>query len=334
MISIKNMAAAPCLLIVSLALASFAPAQSDRDLEQLLKSLEQLADKRTRDKDNAFRQVHNTVREAAASGGAAVNAFTEAYRNIELAGRTAQASEFQSWRENNRGVLNSNEFRTAAQLHAEYIALSLQRAQSDKPEDFVQPSFAYLRKLEEAWSKLFNRQERPSALQNQLLRPNFREGLMAKNWNLAPFLTNLNEWEFSPGNAEGILEKNIRPHLRKAGDAKLLDTWDWQMKFEEAQFPQRDRSHAWEMFQSRRIPELRMRQAMDKAALGQQLAAARDAVEILGKFPEHPSFDEWVRNVRSWLETARNKPAPPTPATAPPETGQPDESGPANPEQE
>lgn len=281
-------------------------AQSNRDLDLLLERLEKLAEQRSSNKDAQLRKVLPNVQRAASSGPNAVSAVTDGYRSIEFAGRPA--SDFVSWRDQNKATLNSNEFRAAAQLHAEYLSITLQRAASEKPEDFVRPSLEYLDKLSNAWSSLFSRQENTPQLQNAMLRTSVRDGVLAKLWELAPFLPDLRNWEFVPGNAEGILDKNIRPFLREQKDSRLVETWDWQMKFEESQFKPRDRSHAVEMFQTRRIPDLKMRQAADRAALGDPVQAARQGVEVLTQFPAHPGFDDWVASVRGWLEEARKNP--------------------------
>jgi hypothetical protein len=306
------------LLLLIAGMAGSATAQTNRELDELLKKLEQLAETRAQSKDAALRKILPEVEKAASTGGYSVGAYADAYRSIELAGRTALAADFAAWRETNRDVLNSNDFRAAAQLHAEYLVLTLKRSNSEKPEEFIQPSLDYLKSLEDAWSKVFSRQDKPSPMQKQLLEGNVREGLMAKHWDLAAFLPDLRDWEFVPGNAEGILDKNIRPLLRKENDKRIVDTWDWQMKFEESKFSPRDRSHAVEMFKNRRLPALKMRQAEDRAATGDPLRAARDAVVVLTQHPEHPSFDQWVENVRKWLDAARKLPAE-TPTDAPPE---------------
>jgi hypothetical protein len=167
----------------------------------------------------------------------------------------------------------------------------------------------YLQALAEAEARVFERQDSIPRMQTQLLQTSVRDGLFAKYWNLAPFFTGLEKWEWSPGNIEGILEKNIRPSLREAKDKSLTETWVWQLRQEEERFPASDDSFAAEQFRTRRLPELRMRQAADWHLLGDTLPAAREGLKVLDAFPEHPSFEAWLKSTRSWIEALGN-PAP------------------------
>lgn len=302
------------------------PAQQTQELQKLLEAVEDLAAKRSQQKEAGLRSVLNEIQTDAASGSSAVNSYTEAYKNVELAGKSAQAKELQEWKNLNRDQLNSPAFRSAAQLQMQYLALSLRRANSKKPEDFLEPSVDYLKELD-ASLKERARSGQGNRFVAEVMDNDLRNSLIAKERNLAPFFSDVQNWEWVPGNAAGILDKNIRPLFRKNKDPRLVESWDWQISMEEIAFQGNDRSHRSEAFRARRIPELRMQQAADLAFLGRPTQAAQQALGVMSQFPDHPEFDSWVDQTRGWLKESLSSPSDENPT--PPEPSQ-DSSEPSN----
>lgn len=254
-----------------------------------------------------MRQVLDTVETAAKSPQAAGQAYISAYKNVKLAGKVTQAKDSQDWNEKNKDWLHSREFQRAAQLNLEYLALTLRRAASQKPLDFIEPSISYLKTLADAEKTLFNSQEKISPAQKELLSGSVKTSLFAEDWKLAPFLQDVPDWEWSPGNVEGILEKNIRKAYREKKDHRLLETWDFQLAMEQARFADVRKTHELENFRLVRVPTLQIRKATDRALLGETNQAAADAMKILAANQEHPSFETWVGTIRKWLDTKEEK---------------------------
>ncbi len=291
---------------------------------KMLEQLDKLAKDRSQKKTTGLKSVTTMVEQAGANQQAAIQAYTDAYRDVELAGKVTQAQDLQAWKDKNSELFIGKEFRGAVQLHLQYLALTLKRSASKQPADFVAPSIAYLKELA-AWeaestkaAELAQQMQavqqpgakkqggqksggKPTNQASQILKDSVANSLFAKAWKLAPFLSGLQGWELSPGNAEGIFEQNIRAVYREKKDPKILETWDWQIQMEEAKLANTKKAHALETFRTRKLPELYMRKAADQAKIGQPVAAAAEAMKILNANIEHPSFEKWVKIARQWL---------------------------------
>lgn len=299
------------------------PPPAGSQAAKLLDQLDKMAKDRSKKKDSSVKQLLSLVERSAANPQEAMQAYMEAYRDVELAGKVSQAQDWQAWKDKNSELFVTKEFRGALQLHLQYMLLTIKRAQSKEPADFVVPSIAYLKELA-AWeiesSKAAEVNELMQAAQAQggkkaggpkgggkgnggaqILKESVANSVFAKAWNLAPFISGLQGWEMTPSNAEGILEQNIRAVYRPKKDPKILETWDWQIQMEEARLENAKKTHLKETFRTRRLPELEMKKGADRAKIGQPVEAASDAMKILSNNMDHPSFEKWVKIARQWL---------------------------------
>lgn len=307
-----------------LLLATFvATSWGSPEVDKLKAEFEALFERRALQKQSERRSVMEQVQNAARTPAGASSAYADAYRTVQFAGKTGEAAQFAEWRKNNDSMLNSIPFRTAAQIHLTYLVLTLQRAGSDKPEDFVEPSFQYLKNLMEAKRQL-DRQADSSKQQNELLQQGVDRGIFARAWRLEPFMAGIKNWEMAPANIEGILNNNIRPVYREQKNPALLETWDWQIKLEEEEMRNIRSEHQREVFQNERRPRLLFSKAREHAALGQTMGAVTESMSILRANPSHPDFDKWAEQIRTWLaELAAPKEEPVAPAAVEEETGEP-----------
>lgn len=286
-------------------------AQPTNDPDRLLERLEKLAEQREQRRQSGLTQVLRLIDQAAASPTSAGQAYIEAYRQTALTGESAPAAAFAAWRDKNSSWLNSREFRAAAQLHLQYLALTLRRGQSDDPAAFLQPSRNHLENLADAHRNLFSRQENPSQAQRQLLQGNVRESIFAQQWSLAPFFREIKDWEWSAGNFGGIAEKNLRAYHRANQNAEVLAVWDWQIRLEQDLATSSRRGGGDEEFSTQRLPTLRMQRAADAAAIGRPGDAVQEALRILSdpNLQEHTDYEKWVTMTREWIEAMRRSPA-------------------------
>jgi hypothetical protein len=297
-----------CALLLTLP----AQAQTPNDPSRLLEQLEKLAEQREQRRQSGLTQVLRLIEQAAASPNAAGQAYIDAYRQTELVGESAPAAAFAEWRDKNSSWVNSREFRTAAQLHLQYLHLTLRRGMSDDPSAFLQASKNHLQNLAEAQRSLFSRQDRPNQAQRQLLQNNLRESIFAKNWNLAPFFRQIPDWEWNPGNFAGIAEKNLRSYHRANQDPEILQVWDWQIQLEQDLATAGRRSGQDDEFLTLRFPSLRMDRAADTAAIGRPTEAVQEGLRILAdnRYQEHPDYEKWVDMTRGWIKAMKPIPAP------------------------
>jgi hypothetical protein len=225
-----------------------------------------------------------------------------------LAGKVGQSGEFSEWQKKNSEWLSNPDFRAAVQLHLQYLALSMERAASDRPEDFLVPSRGHLEAVADL-QRRFTTSNPPNQARD-VLQMGIKGSLFTQAWQLKPFLKIEGAWADSPGQVEEILQQNIRPILRKQRSADLPATWDWQIQYETDLLVRERRQHVRDQFDNVRRPALLFQQAQARAELGQTARAAADGIKILQAHPAHPEFDSWVEEVSEWLEKAPPKTLP------------------------
>lgn len=309
------------ILIVVLLAACFSPgllAQQAVDPEAIRKEMEKLAAARERAQDRRRQEVLRQVTEAAATPVSAGRFYEQAVRATRFTGRRAQLQDFAEWRKQN-DWLGSSEFRAAAQLHLAYLVLTLRRAASDEPEVFVRPSRDYLEDYRQIQSRQFSRQDRAPREQRELLNSAVDGSVISEWLQIAPLIADIEDWEIVPGNFRGILEKNIRKHLREQADPALLQTWDYQIAIETENASDERLEYEREQFDYVRLPQLHFAKARDMLALGETQGALRNILRLMANYPEHGDFDQWAAAVESALaemepetvEVEETTPAPP-----------------------
>jgi len=291
------------LAVSLILLASFlTTGWSDPQVEKLKAEFEALFERRQSQKQSERRSLLEQIQSAARSPAGASSAYADAVRTVQFSGATGEAAQFAEWRKKHDSMLNSVPFRTVAQLHLNYLFLTMQRAGSDQPEDFVEPSFQYLKNLMDARHRQLDRQTDVPRQQTELLQQGVERGVFARAWRLEPFLAGIKNWEMAPGNIEGILNNNIRHFYREEKNPALLETWAWQIKLEEEQIRNVRSEHQRQIFQNERRPQLLFAKARDRAALGQIAGAVTESMGILRANPAHPDFEEWAAEIRKWLD--------------------------------
>jgi hypothetical protein len=300
-------------LLLLMPLVSFAQnAPTPAEADKIRNELEILLRQRNEVKERARAEIIDNFRKAAESSGGARSIFEEAIRDTQFAGRSGQLQDMVDWRKKNEDWLRSPEFAAALQLHLDYLALTLQRASGADEMELAKRSKAYLDRLLEAEKRHFSGQGRPPREQADLLNAPVTNGVIAKQRGLDPFLTGIpgNAWELSAGNAQGILEKNIRKTLRDKKDPALMDTWDFQIAFEQESANSSRLRHNQQTFQAQRLPSLQASRAKDLILLGQSGNALLVYLDLIRKNPQHPEFESWVSSALELLPQEAS-PAPP-----------------------
>jgi len=276
-------------IICSGVLPAADPGLIRQELEYLLKQRREL-------KERAREEMAAMFEKAAESRGAAMNLYEEAIKETLFAGRSGQLQDMVEWRRKNDAWLKSQEFDAALRLHLKYLALTIKRAGSDQPDQFVAPSTKYLEELLAADKRFFAAQDKAPKEQTDLLSAPLTNSPIVRQRQLAPFLTGVagKEWEMVPGNVEGILNNNIRRVLREAGNPMLLETWDYQVRYEQERSTADRLRLTTAEFENLRLPTLNALKAEDMIQLGQQQEALEIYLKLIRNYANHPSFEAWV----------------------------------------
>lgn len=282
------------------------------------------------------------------ASGAAGNYVLDCMRKVEYEGKDGGNAQFTEWKKKNRGMFSDRNFERASDLYLRYLALTLRRA-TLKTAEPVQPEIlAYLELLNSQKdlvanvmrddnqikmtvydqkegkvtgqiigsiedTKLASAQNARTFVQD-LLNQNVNAGLVAQALKLEGLLDQIPDWEMRPGDFAGILDKNVRPVLREKKDPKLLATWDYEISFTAAVVDLKHNERDKEKFRRETYPRLIWKKAADAELLGLKNRALNIRLDIAQKYPEHPDFDAWSKQIETALATLKKDvPAAPSP---------------------
>lgn len=321
------------IFAVSLILAtSRIPAQQDVppvDAGTILRDLEQLEQKQQAALQAARTTAVSQIKQAASSPTNATSLYESAIQATQFDGVRGQGAAFADWKKSKAALLRTKEMQTVLLLHLKYLALSLERKDSEKPEAFVAPSLAYAVEVAGA-DDLFLKQgqyireqaakdkdgvavQREAVkLKDELLGKSLADSIFVKWLRLGPSLPKGEDWELTPGNIAGILEKNVRPVLREAKNPQLIDTWEFEMKVLADRITFGRLEHQADEFNTVTRPRLQFSRANDMIAIGQKNRGINEIYTMVKTYPQHADFGKWVQRLRELLQ-----PAPAAPAAEP-----------------
>lgn len=287
-----------------------APAPTPFDPEQLRLQVEALLQLRAQAKATTRAAAIAEIQKRAQSGNGAVNFFESAYAQMNFAGKTSGGQAKVDWTKANADMLNSPEFKAATQLYLQYLALTIERAGSKKPLDFVAPSVKYIQDYTAENTKLFSK-GKASDEQKKMLTMPLKESTIVRANELQSLVKDLPDWEMVPGNLDGIFEKNIFGPLRNAKDPRLMDAWKLRIEIaDKATSAQKLDSRKGD-FVNTQFPNWRFARAEDLLILGNKQEAITEMYLLLQHYPNHPAFEKWGQRL---LEILKPDPTPsPTP---------------------
>lgn len=327
----------PALFAVSL---SAAHAQQDAppvNADAILQELQQIEQQQKQALLSARQSAMSQIKLGASSGSAAADLYERAVEDIQFEGTRNKGGAFADWKAGKAALLRTKEVQAALMLHLRYLAMSMERKASDKPELFVPPSLAYVNELVGV-DALFIKQAQSAAqpansdrdreqqaldresikLKDELLGKSIADSVFVKWLRLGSSLPKGEDWELNPGNLSGILEKNVRMPLRQAKNPTLLATYEQEMKFLADRVTSTRREHDATEFNTILRPRLQLARANDMAELGQKNRAVNEIFLLVKTYPQHPDFGKWLQRLRELLTPAApaETPAAETPAPA------------------
>jgi len=318
----------PALLAVSLTVAR---AQQDAvpvNADAILHELDQIEQQQKQALNSARQSALNQIKMAASSGVKAADLYENAVEEIQFEGIKNKGAAFADWKSGKAAMLRTNEAQAALMLHLRYLAMAMERKASDKPELFVQPSLTYVNDLAAADTRFIKlalstaqpasserEKEQQAAdreaikLKDELLGKALTDSVFVKWLRLGPSLPKDDDWELTPGNLSGILDKNVRAELRAAKNPVLISTYELEMKFLADRVTSTRRDHDADEFNTITRPRLQLARANDMAELGQKNRAVTEIVLLIKTYPQHPDFAKWLKRVRELLTAAAAAPA-------------------------
>jgi hypothetical protein len=294
---------AGCCFFVSVAVqgAEDGPAV---DPDAILAELKAIKDGRNQTLQQALTQAINSIRELASTPANAGRAYMDAYKAVEFDGKPNGAARFAEWRKDKSDLLSTREFQTAAQLHLNYLLLSLQHvADPDNPAQ-IPAVVAYVNEYSEADRSTKGGLKKSDEAKNLLEKP-VQDGVFAKAFQVSGLLAGQKDWEKAAGNLESILNNSVRAPLRAKNDPRLLETWDLQINLEKNSPTVMATDLSQTNFATIRLPQLQWKKATDAAALGQNASALLVMMEMIRKYPAHPDRGQWIEQATSLAQTLK-----------------------------
>ena len=305
------------------------------DIGQMLQQLRQLrettATKTKADKQKAIQEVAS----AAASGESAVNAWEKAVMATQFDGVAKEQSAFKAWRDGEGEALKEAEAKNAARLYFQYLALTLQRSSGTPVKDLIPALVNYAKDLQADQAGMDNlddtikrEKERADAKRGNPRKTNDAEvkkmhdsiltkalgGSVPVQWLKLGEWVNVDKWEGTPSNLDGIYEKTILPEWRTQKDQRVLEYWDLRIKREGDSAAKSKLEFEHDKFLTQKMPALLWKKAVDMAAVGMKNRAATEMFTLIRKYPSHPDATAWMTQLEGLLLPAAAVPVAPAPA--------------------
>jgi hypothetical protein len=299
------------VLLLIAALSAYAAPQDGPpvDVDSVLRELAALEDKQKQTNQQALASAINTLRPGSGGGASASTLYQSAVEATRFEGLPDKPSAFIDWKKQNSDLLRSSEMQTALGLHIRYLLLSIQRSQAKDVKEFVQPSLDYVDDLKRFLETLNKLDKVPDPIKD-LMNKGINDSVFTKWLRLGPWLPGNKDWEASPGNLAGILEKNVRIVLREEKSPRVIDTWDYEMQFEADRVTIGRLAHAADSFNTINRPKMQFSRAIDMILIGQKNRGTSEILALVRTYPQHPDFGNWVARLKELLKPEDPAPAP------------------------
>lgn len=280
------------------------------------------------------------IRAAANSPTAADALYQQAIEAMQFDGIKNKGGNFAEWKNSKAALLRSKEMQAILNFHLRYLALSLERFGSDKPELFAQPAYDYAKELvayDSRFLKLAQKGPDPQSqhdkdeaalnkeilnAKKELLGQSLTESVFVKWLRLDAFLPKGDDWELKPGDISGILDKDVRSVFRKAKDPRLIETWEYEMQVKADRVTATRLDHDAADFNTVTRPQMQFSRANDMILIGQKNRGIAEIYSMIKTYPTHADFSQWVQRLRELLKSSAPAPAAspaadsPAPATS------------------
>lgn len=301
------------------------------NVQNILRELDQIEAQQKASLQSTKQATMAKLKAASNSGQAAAALYVEAVEAVSFEGKKGKAGQFANWKDSASDAVRSKEMQTVLMMHLKYIVLSIERRMTDKPELFAPPSLAYAVELYNAEALFFKMGSKAESMQierergikqstqdqetmsnlkkvvelkKEFMDKSIADSVFTKWLRMGAWFPKGDDWEMVPGNISGILEKNVRPFLRKAKNPQVIDTWEFEMKVMADRATANGLDHQVTEFNTVTRPRLQLSRANEMAEIGQTNRAISEVYSMIKTYPQHPDFGKWVQRLRELIKTA------------------------------
>lgn len=277
------------------------------DKAAVLKELDKL-EQTHRDKiSTEQKSIGDLLAKALASDKALMDLYEEAVFATKFEGAKRDNADFKKWKNTQDDTLDSDDFKAALQLHANYLSLTFRRANGEEESKLVESLLQHVLKL---WSLEAKFDLHRRACGELLDRP-VTQGVIARRYHLGPKLGGPQEgekpkeqdktWEWQPGNADGMLDRTALPYLRANKHPSLTTLWDKRIANETARVKRAGLTDKTTQFNQQTLPRLNWQRASDLVLLGKEAEGFTTMIGVLRQNPNHPDFEKFLAELRGLL---------------------------------
>lgn len=312
-------------------------------VEEQVKSLAEVREAgRIRFLKDAYAKIVSVLNQSGAAGDFVIDCM----RTVRFRGQENGNVDFAEWKKANRNLYSDRNFQKAAELHLQYLALTLERATLDSSEPLQKKLWAHLGRLVNAVDlhrnidkpdqrvkfRMVNEQREVTGeivgdmnamgeaqVQNgaspeeikryvdDMLTGSVDSGLVAQALGLQGHFKEPENWSMVPGDVGAILEQNIRPYLREKKDPALVWTWDYEIKYRMEVLKKKNSDKEIEEFRKEELPRLLWKQAQDWKEVGAPNKALTAELKIAQDYPTHRDFERWMNEIEQDIASLKEK---------------------------
>lgn len=243
---------------------------------------------------------------AASSNGSALDFYLQAILATQFEGQSRPVTQFHEWKKKEADHLHA--MQNAVRLHLAYLALTLQRSAGTELKDLLPQLINYTQQVAAERDAL--------ADQNEMMNRPLSGSIFVKWFQISNYVAEVNGWEMTPGNLNGIFGQTILPELRRQKDPRLLEYWDSRIQWEASQAAKTKRAFDMDRFNLTTRPQLLWNRAQELIVLGQKNRSINDMLALIKNYPAHPDSAAWISQLMQIVSPS----AAPPPQPAPPAT--------------
>ncbi len=315
---------APCLIIT---LSSLAKAQDAApvDAARVLQSLEELRQANAEAIRKGAESYESQFRSASQDARAAVELYYQSRRVLDFEGQGRESGKFREWEnnfsENLKESGTDSYFQPLLQMHLHYLVLSLKRSRLKNPAE-IDALMPELQKYARD-AALFNRNLPPrgrgeaNRVFDELWTRPIGASPFLRAQNATQFVSDHKDWEPVPSNFEGMYERALLPYYRRRQDPAALEYWDMRLALVDDRLNNATLAIDKQRMASIERPAIQWQRAKELVLIGQPNRGVLAMYQVARDFPQHPDFNNWVREIRNILQ-----PPPPESATESPPAAQ------------
>lgn len=302
-----------CLLgvVAGLVLAHFSLAQDvpPVDLKQLAATLKEIKTKRSVSEKTLESKLMQDFRTASASNVAAASF----YQSALMATQNRDASDVQN-------LVKSDAVQNAARLHLNYLLLTIQRVGGATTKQLEAPLLAHIAAVVAAGAgdaAIYARRERAQELKDagyripgakgktppgreplfweqELITQSVKNSVFVQWYGIATLVAAAKDWEFSPGNPDGMYQSTLLPYYRQNKDPKAIAYWDQKLQDEAQKASASNSAFKIDQFNRVKRPQLLWKRAQDMILIGLRNRGMGEMLEIIKGYPDHSDLPDWI----------------------------------------